>query len=292
MQRWIWRQLRVELPEDWELLQFMRNPESGRCAFADRYQFRFELSWRRVPGPPDLERMLTDYRSRLEEDGLGDTRRIQSAAWQGVSGVLSDQRTSCRYGGHFAPLGCLVEAVFLWPKDRHEPTERAVLESLGPEVPNAAGQVRWQAFGLDLLTGADGVLERCRADPGMHELRFGANRRRLRQRFSRRGFLSSWLEVPVAEWQRRQVPREYRVLLDEQQDHQGHTVARLHSERRRPRLPDLLYGRREVDSAAWVCPRDGRLYQVLREGHRRASGRGPGRPPPVLRCCPDLEVTL
>jgi hypothetical protein len=292
VQRWIWRQLRVELPEDWELLQFSRSPETGRCAFADRYQFRFEMSWRQVPGPPDQERMLADYRSRLEEDGLTDTRRIRCGDWQGVSGVLPDGRTTCRYGGHFAPLGCIVEAVFLWPKLRHEPTEVKVLGAFRPECANPLGQVRWQAFGMDLLTDADGVLEGCRADPGFQEFRFSSCRRRLWARCSRRGLLASWLQEPVAQWQRRQVPRGYGLLLDTQRDLHGHSIARVRSERRRPLLPDLLYGRREVTAAAWVCPRDGRLYQVTREGYPRAARHGQTRPPPALRCCPDVEVTL
>lgn len=292
MQRWIWRQLQIELPEDWELLQFSRSPEMGRCAFADRYQYRFELSWRRVPGPPDFERMLSDYRSRLEEEGLEGTRRIQSAGWQGVAGTLPDQRMTCRYGAHLPALGCLVEAVFLWPKARHEPTEAQVLHSFRPEAPDAANQVRWQAFGLDLRTAAEGVLEACRADPAFHELRFSGSRRRHWERFSRRGLVSAWLQEPVAAWQRRQAPRRYHVLADRQEDRHGHGIAILRCQRRWPLLADLLYGRRRVELAAWICPRDGRLYQVAQEGYPRPERRHRNRPAPALRCCPDLEVSL
>jgi len=292
VQRWIWRQLRVELPEDWELLQFSRSPETGRCAFADRYQYRFEISWLRVPGPPDFERVLTDYRARLEEDGLTGTRRLQTAGWHGVSGLLPDQRTTCRYGTHVPALGFMVEAVFLWPKARHEPTEMEVLHSFRAEPPSAAGQVRWQAFGLDLLAGAGDVLEACRADPGFHELRFSTARRRNWERFSRRGLLAAWMREPVAQWQRRQAPRAYRVLDDREEERCGHAVAILRCQRRHPLLADLLYGRRHVAAAAWICPRDGRLYQVLQEGYPRAGRRGQARPAPALRCCPDLEVSL
>ena len=135
MQSWVWRQLHVEVPEEWELLQFSRNPQTGRCAFADRYQFRFEVSWREVPGAPDFQRLLSDYRSRLEEDGLSAVRPLQGGVWQGVAGVLPDGRTTCRYGAYLAPVQCLVEAVFLWPKARHEPLETAVLASLRRLVP-------------------------------------------------------------------------------------------------------------------------------------------------------------
>jgi hypothetical protein len=292
VQSWVWRQLRVELPDDWELLQFTRNRQTGRCAWADRYQFRFELNWREVPGAPDFERMLSDYRSRLEEDGLTDTARIQCSGWQGVSGVLPDQRTTCRYGSHFAPLGCLVEAVFLWPRTRHLPTETAVLASLRPEPPSAAGHVRWQALGMELLTGSGGLLEECTADPAYAQFNFSFGRRRNWERFSRRGMLPAWLRGPVPDWQRRAVPRGFRTLEERQEDRHGHTIARLRAERRLPLLPDLIWGRRELRAAAWVCPRDGRLYQLCREGYGPIGAKGAAEPPPALRCCADLEVTL
>lgn len=291
MQRWIWRQLRVELPEDWELLQFSRSSAAGRCAFADRYQFRFELNWREVPGPPDLERMLGDYQSRLAEEGLTGIRRIRSGPWQGVAGTMPDRRTTSRYGGHVPPLGCIVELVFLWPGERCQPVEEQVLASFGPETEAPPGQVRWRAFGMELLTTADGTLERCRADPGFQEFRFTSQRRRNWERFSRRGLLSWWLQEPVQHWQRRQLPRHYRVTLDRQEERRGHAVARLHGERSRRLLPDWLFGRREFAAAAWVCPRDGRLYQVAREGYPHALPRQAAPPAPSLRCCADLEVT-
>ncbi len=291
MQSWVWRHVHLRLPDDWELLQFTRNPALGRCAFADRYQFRFELCWREVPGAPDFARMLTDYQARLDEDGLQDTRRIQCAGWQGVSGVLPDRRTTCRYGAHLADLGCLVEAVFLWPKDRRSDIESAVLESLHSEAPTAEGLVHWQAFGLDLHTGRGGRLEYCRADPGLAEFGFSFGRRRVWERFSRRGLLAQWLTVPVPEWQRRSIPKGFRMLQSRQEDQHGHSIARLSAERSSPRLADFWQGRREYRAAAWRCPHDGRLYQVSREAPR---GRGvdPRWPPVSLRCCADLEVVL
>lgn len=292
MHSWVWRQLHVELPDDWELLQFTRNPATGRCAFADRYQFRFELSWREVPGAPDFDRMISDYQARLDEDGLQETRRLQCAGWPGVSGVLPDRRTTCRYGAYFPELSCLVEAVFLWPKARHEPLEKDVLASLRPEPATAAGQVRWQAFGMDLRTRRGGLFEHCTADPGFAQFNFSSARRRIWERFSRRGLVSQWLKESVSQWQRRTVPRGFRVVWERDQDRYGHTVSVVRSERAVLRFADLWFGRREFQAAAWCCPRDGRLYQLSREAPR-AGTRGVTEVPPIaLRCCPDLEVTL
>ena len=292
MQSWVWRQLQVELPDEWELLQFTRNPQIGRCAFADRTQFRFEINWRAVPDAPDFERLLADYRSRLDEDGIRETRRLHCGGWPGVYGVLPDRRVTSRYGAYLATLGYLVEIVFLWPKTRHEPTETQILTSVRPEEPTPAGQIRWRAFGMDLLTRAGSFLEHCRADPAFAQFTFSSQRRRTWEHFARRGMLPHWLHEPVPDWLRHNTPRGFRTTVERQQDTCGHTVATTRAERKTPRLPDLFLGRREYAAAAWICPRDGRLYQLSREAYRGTGQRPPAPPPGVLSCCPDLEVTL
>lgn len=292
MQSWVWRQLRLELPDEWELLQFTRNPQLGRCAFADRTQFRFEVNWRAVPNAPDFGRLLTDYQARLDEDGIRDTRRIQCSGWQGVYGVMPDRRATSRYGAYLTPLGYLVEIVFLWPQARHEPTEAQILASVRPEEPTPAGQVRWRAFGMDLLTPAGSFLEHCNADPAFAQFCFSSERRRTWEHFARRGLLPHWLHGPVPDWLRRSTPRGFRTTWEREQDNHGHTVAVTRAERKTPRLPDLFLGRREYAAAAWVCPRDGRLYQVCREAYRGSQHRQKAQPPAVLSCCADLEVTL
>ncbi len=50
MRLWIWRGLCMKVPDDWEMLQFETNTGKGGCAFADRYQFRFEVDWKVVQG--------------------------------------------------------------------------------------------------------------------------------------------------------------------------------------------------------------------------------------------------
>ena len=58
MKTWIWRNFGVGVPDDWEMLQFSKDPKSGGCLFADRYTFRLEINWRRTAGEPDLRRIL------------------------------------------------------------------------------------------------------------------------------------------------------------------------------------------------------------------------------------------
>ena len=124
MQPWLWQNLRVELPEQWEMLQFSRNPESGRCGFADRYGFRFELHWRQVAAPPDFDRMMSDYLARLKSaENVTDARRVRRYGCEGIESRAESLLTT-RFGLHFPDESCVVEAVFIWPlKPVREPAK-------------------------------------------------------------------------------------------------------------------------------------------------------------------------
>ncbi len=85
MVEWVWRQIGVELPAEWECLQFARDPEAGRCAFADRHRYRFELNWRKSPGEPDFGRMMKDYEGSLAKEWEG-IRKAKCRGWPGLRG--------------------------------------------------------------------------------------------------------------------------------------------------------------------------------------------------------------
>lgn len=290
VRNWIWQRISLELPDEWELLQFSRPPEVGRCAFADRYQFRFELNWRRVQGPPDFERMLSDYRARLEEMGLEDAKRVQRSGWQGVTG-REKNRVTARYGRFFPENNYLLELVFLWPKAQDPNLETAVLQSIRLEADTASGQTRWRAFGLDLLTGADFRFDYCAAEPANARMLFLGERGRVRDNFYRRGMVSEWLHTSIQQWLEWSVPKGYAITRSRMVAAQGHDAVHLAALRRRPVLRDLLFGRREFHAAAWICPRDERLYCVTREAPTFRD-RDRQRPAPALTCCPEMEVSL
>ena len=101
MRLWVWRYFRLELPDDWEMLQFSRNPHAGRCAFADRYQFRLEISWQALSGPPNMDRLVSDYLSKLKLDGtMPDAVRLDRPPWVGLRGHQGGILTS-RFSRHF-----------------------------------------------------------------------------------------------------------------------------------------------------------------------------------------------
>lgn len=278
---WVWRHIEVRLPPDWELLQFSKDPDQGRCAFADRYGFRFEVSWRAVGGRPDLERMVSDYMAALEAKGMKEGERRSRGDWLGGEGIVEGLRMT-RYGGFLDAESCVVEAVFLWPEGRRvTELEAGILDSIRPCPPTPAGHRVWAAFGLRLATPADMVLQAASILPAHADLRFTGPRRGIRMAFSRRGMVDAWLRATPGEWLARWVRDEGAGDGEAaRQEVEGHEVARWHG---RTRAKGLLRSSLPMIAEAWICPADGRLYSWLATGVAAESGER------LLVCCANLH---
>lgn len=290
MQLWIWRNIRVQLPGDWEMLQFSRDPSRGRCAFADRYEFRFELDWRTVDGTPDIGRMVTDYAAQLHEEGAQEPHGVEHGAWMGVFGVADGQKAT-RYIRHFAEEQYLLELVFLWPDERQASIEHEVLDSVGIECGAQSPWQRWCAFGLDFRTFRPLRFEGCEVAAANAELKFVDRKGRHTECFGRRGLVSEWLRVPVSDWLANWVPREVQVVSTTIDTVRAHNIQRLRGSRRRCAVAGLMGRNLPCDAAAWICPEDDRLYSVYRIGgkaERTAAGVGC----PSLSCCSALELSV
>ncbi len=284
-QEWIWRAFKVILPADWELLQFSRNFTAGRCAFADRYQYRFELDWRVLPGAPDMARMMTDYQAKLTADGtLAQAKLTDLPGWHGLSGRQGDAWTT-RYGRFFPDASCLVEAVAICPGSRDEPLERSVVTSIGHEGVRDGIQ-RWKAFGMAVLAPAACALDDCTVQPAHGSMTFSSRKRNEELLCQRSGMLDQWLAMPVEDWLAAQAPPD---VLNATRTHDtiaGHAIQRIQGGRK---PGGFLRKRRAFAAAAWTCPRDGRLYHAAHSVATSAAHEG-GRP--GLSCCPSCEVRL
>lgn len=287
MQSHVWRQFALELPDEWELLQFSRSAESGRCVFADRYRFRLEMSWRVVKGAPDFARMVADYRGKLEEEKHTDLKELHRQGWHGIRGTQRGL-TSSRYGSYFPDGRILLELVFLSSREADTGIENRILDSVHFQ-PDVDGLRQWCAFGMDIRAAADLPLYHVAADPAHHGLTFRSRDKRREQRFFRQGMVQEWLDTDLETWFPRTVPKEFRVTRTEITRRRGHDVVTLEGVRRLPSLKDLLFGRREAKGAAWICPEDGRLYSLFLFSTRR---RSTIEPAVTLCCCGGLEVTL
>jgi len=256
---WIWRHFEITLPSDWEMLQYTRNPETGRCAFADRYAFRLEMSWRAVAGPPDYDRMLNDYAARLKLEGHQDVRPIRRANWRGVAGAKG-RTVFSRYGAFFDTESCVVELVFIWPGSPPDPAlEKTVLRAFRECAPDAAGRRRWRAFGMDARVSGDLQLAHCRVAPGEAEWRFEDAKRRCWTRCRRIGLRALWLKQDLGAWLAAQAPR-LQSGHTETHTRDGCVVWGWSGRARRGLLEQLVRGARDYWAEAWTDPADDRVY--------------------------------
>jgi hypothetical protein len=285
MESWIWRNFRLELPADWEMLQFSRDPAHGRCAFADRYRYRLEFNWRQVPGAPDFDRMIGDYRARLASSGDGaEVIDRTVGAWRGFC-VIQEKDSTTRFGAYFVEGGCLVELVFLWPGAPEEQLERAILRAFAPEPETRTGARRWRAFGLDLCVPPSFSFSTCTVQPALAHLEFAGPRAPVRWSFRRLGLVPRWLKIPVGDWLAAQASDRIRPARRSVLDAVGHRLEKIEADF----IPHgLLKARGLYDAAAWICPMDQRLYHLERI-RVRSDSAAPAPPHHVLSCCEALR---
>jgi hypothetical protein len=277
MQQCIWRNFGLKVPDEWELLQFSRNTEKGRCAFADRYRHRLELDWRLVEGPPDTDRMLSDYLVRLADEGMQDGKRSNRSGWSGIVGS-QDGQTFSRFGKHMPNEGCLVELVFIWPEERDADIEKSVLQSFREVAAEDDGRRRWRAFGMDFLAPAQTVLQGCTVQAAMAEMTFSEQHGRTVARFGRRGLVNDWQRGSMDAWLSRWVFGDMTVQTHRHTaDAKGHDIHRVEGPQK---IKGLLRKHPPCLAEAWLCPSDKRLYSWF--GLASPNQTAEGRP---LHCC-------
>lgn len=274
MELMAWRNFEFYLPRKWEMLQFSRNLDSGRCAFADRAMYRFELNWRRVDGRPDFGRMLSDYTARLVEQGMEHPGRIEAGEWCGIQGVLKGKVLS-RFGLFSERESCVVEFVFIWPGERDAILEGRVLESFRESGAPDEGMQRWRAFGMDVEVPMQMRLDDCVVEPAYAMMVFGDRRGRAKVSFSRRGMVEDWLLIPLDAW----LAEHARTKLDEigqlkVHDDGGHKWFSVEGTGKRG---GVFEKKRPGSMRGWICPSDGRLYSSIGTGDLKSKAR--------LKCC-------
>ena len=273
MRLWVWRHFRIELPDDWEMLQFSRNIAEGRCAFADRHQFRLEMSWRVAERAPDLQRLMSDYLAKLRLEGAlpdaaltpapplrerrGGWGERTAGPWRGIAGHQREVANS-RFGRYFGAERCLIEIVFLWPASRDVELEAKILSSIAPEPERPDCLRRWKAFGMDLLAPSDLSLRDCTVEPANVRMTFADARGTRQETFQRLGMVPEWLKSTVRDWLTRQKPAKANVRSQASVSMDGHQVETLGATER----AGVLRKEPQYEAAAWICPSDGRLYSV------------------------------
>lgn len=258
MRTWIWQHFSIDVPTDWEMLQFSRNPSVGRCAFADRYQFRLEFNWKIIPGEPDFKRMIGDYRERLEESlDVVSTEEKKHGQWWGIDSI-GDEVLHSRFGRFFEEKSCLIEIVFLWTEGKDRSLTKKVLDSVQAQPVVNDQYSHWKAFGMDVLASKDLEMAQCQVETALAKILFSDKRKERIEIFQRLGMVPEWLNVPTEQWLARQMDdlTEVRTSFDSVN---GHDIVTKIGKIKKKRWP--MPGSKMIEqvSSAWVCPHDGRL---------------------------------
>jgi len=284
MIEWIWRQIAIRIPSDWECLQFSRETEAGRCAFADRHRYRLELNWRRFKAEPDFERMLKDYAGSLEASWK-DIKPVTCQSWAGLVG-RRDHESVSRFGRYLEEIGVLVEVVFIHLHRRDDSLENNILKTVRAVPPAADGFQQWRAFGMDMRVPSGFSLTECVVEPARVGLRFDGAKKPDRWIFRRYGMVNAWLKQPVREWLAEQVDANMREARAGSVTRGNIVIERLDG-LWKPR--GLLLPRGLYTASAWKDPMDGRLYHAICvTGKRRRASHPEAGADERLKSCPEF----
>ncbi len=268
------------------MLQFSRDPERGRCAWADRYRFRMELNWQRVKGEPDFDRMMKDYAGALSAT-WEDIEPVRHREWPGLAGKRDHEAVS-RFGRYFSEIGLLVEIVFVNLDKRDVRLEREVLDTVCAAPPDGRGFQRWRAFGMDLRVPARFAPTEFVVEPARIGLRFDGPTRPDRWIFRRYGMVDSWMKTSLRDWLDRQADAFVRNRRTDTVTRGGIDIERMQGEW----VPKgLLLARGAYASAAWRDPRDGRLYHAICITGGKHRGFHPaGGADETMTSCPEFSI--
>lgn len=288
MKTWVWRNIHLTLPNDWEMLQYDRRVDLGRMAFADRSQYRMEVNWRGGAIAPDFERMISDYVQKLGESaGAENVKKIRSGKAEGLAVKVGDVLTT-RFGRHLPDAKCLVELVFIWPGERDPKLEREILDSIQDE-PVLNGLQHWAAFGLDLRTGSGLELIEASILPGRAAMWFRDLKTERDERFSRWGILPVWLKKPVGEWMKSQAPAGLKEIQTDNYRLAEHEVFSLSGIKKSSGFIGAFGGKLSYSAEAWICPEDQHLYFASVMARRLQANQAPERlAARRARCCEKL----
>lgn len=280
---WIWRHFAITLPSNWEMLQFSTEYSRGRCAFADRYQFRAELSWKVVTGEPDYGRMVKDYTQRLEsEKKIESPSGIIVHGWHGFHGNAGRGEMT-RLGKYMPANKCLLELVLIWPDARDRDLEDSIAASIREVGPDQHNRYRWRAFGMQIDVPVRAAISGCTAMPGLVDVHFNDPKTGNTLQFKRAGMLSAWFDGDIESWLKKTVGPTRDPVVRRRTDHNQEFFLLEGSYK-----PEGLHIRKgQVNASAWLSRSDQRLYCALMRTRKPDLTRSDA-PADLLRAAPEF----
>jgi len=251
----------VDHPAEWELSMACGLNEPGRCEFADRHYQRLDLRWRPLKYVPNLDRMLDKHRRQEEQNAQLEELHGAPSAWRGVIHKLPDG-TVVHAGRFFRNVRWLVETVLVWPENRDQKLENAVLASIAPEDPNSDLRL-WQASGMSVTVARRFDLHDSEAKVGRVRWNFATSQKDgPTLSVERIAMPQYWLKGPLREWLVDQLPDGYEQIRQDQKPfnaHRGEWLISCTKARTLSRLRGFKQIRLDL---AWLCPMESRAYHV------------------------------
>ena len=291
MKTWIWNDIHLQLPDDWEMLLFSKNPASGKCTFADRYQYRLQVCWQELENEPEIDKMVTEYRLTLKEDqSIRSVTRKRLGDWLGLTYKQSGKPTA-RYAYYFQATKKLIE-VIMPPADEADAFDHAeVLHSIAIKPPEGKEPRDWCAFGLNAKTPANLLLQQCEVLPARVRMTWASGQKKQKDLeivIQRLGMVHRWLKGEISDWLKIQLPTEAKILDSGQIHMDRHTVERMSGKLATKGMKRLRSKSRIFEANAWLCPEDNRLYSIATYGDEQQFKETPASSR-QLSCCPAMK---
>lgn len=259
----IWQGLGISIPPDWEILRFRKDYRSGFLLWADRYGYRFQLSWQRQSSARNAREVCTDFLGKSSLAGEGDSsRRVKDRIWEGVESRKED-RTEQRFFNILPRERCLLEAVVVDKNRVKAKLMDEILDSVTDVPPGEQGEQAWRGFGMDFEVPYEFEIHKCSVLPGSTTIDFVEGGEQPSElTYCRMGMVAHWMRGGLENWWESQWQKRLtKVVHSNFVNKDGIDI--LVEERHLK--PEGAFGKlrrtRRLFSCLWIDSRDGRFYR-------------------------------
>ncbi|MDA3797646.1 MAG: hypothetical protein PF692_01015 [Kiritimatiellae bacterium] len=273
----IWQQIEVSTPSDWEMLRYGERFDYGNSTFSDLHREWLQLSWQKDIDSPDMERFVSDVRSKYltdDDDGkeiefLDPVKKI--SGWFGVV-VLMDGVYTAHLVKHFNKFKTLVEITLFHGEERNETLERELCSKI--KISEIVDELRtWKAFDQCVSIPESFYLEKATVNPGDVELCYTSSVLKGKKQHYPYAAVHSYAfpefvldQHSMKEWLKEKLPKYTRIT----KEHKGHTLGgdefyRVVSRRRRGHIFFLFGAKFYREDYVVLSLNNKRLYHTIVE---------------------------
>jgi len=275
----IWQQIEISTPSEWEMLRYGEKSEYGHSTFSDMYKEWLQVSWQKAIDCPDMERFLSDVKSKYlveneEEPKFFEPAKKISAGWFGIV-ALTDGQYTTHLVKHFNKSKTLVEVALFHGEDRNESLERELCSKIKICTPSESMQT-WKAFDQFYDIPETFHMEKAEINPGDIELSYTSSV--LKGKKQHHPYISIHSHAfpefvlnkqSMKEWLQEKLPKYTKIM----KEYGGHTLDgdefyKIISQRRRGHILFLFGAKYYREDNIILSKRKHRLYHTVSENEK------------------------